>query len=180
MSKRNKIITVFGSAFVLPDDQYYDTVVDIGKQLASAGFDVCSGGYAGIMEAVSKGAKSAGGKTIGVTVSSWDRVTNQYIDDDVKMPNLMERITELITIADGYVVLKGGTGTLVELSVTLELMNKRSMPEKPIILFGNFWNNLIETLRLDSESLNRLIERNVSTVNRAGEISGILKNSPAF
>jgi len=157
----NKIITVFGSAFVQENDPYYNEIFQIGKLLAQSGFTVCSGGYAGIMEAVSKGAKSAGGKTIGVTVSSWTSKPNPYIDEEVKMPNLMERITELITLADAYIILKGGTGTLVELSVALELMNKNAMTQKPIIMYGNFWGNLIEILKQDSEKLAEMINRNV-------------------
>ncbi len=173
---RNKIITSFGSAFVNPDDIYYKEVTAIGRSLAENGYMVCSGGYAGTMEAISKGAKGAGGKTIGVTVSSWNSKPNSYLDEEVKMPNIMERITELIAIADGYVVLKGGTGTLVELSVTLELMNKKSIPEKPILLFGNFWSGVIETLKQDSERLVELIERNVKTVNEPKEIPVCLNN----
>jgi uncharacterized protein (TIGR00730 family) len=157
----NKIITVFGSAFVQENNAYYNDIFQVGKLLAQNGYDVCSGGYAGIMEAVSKGAKSVNGKTIGVTVSTWTSKPNQYIDEDVKMPNLMERITELITLADAYVIFKGGTGTLVELSVALELMNKKAMPEKPIILFGSFWSNLIEILKQDSDKLAELINRNI-------------------
>jgi uncharacterized protein (TIGR00725 family) len=158
---RNKIITIFGSAFVKPGEPLYNEIESLGKLLAEAGYDVCSGGYGGVMEAVSKGAKSAGGKTIGITVTGKTEKANKFVDEEVQMPNLMERITELIAIADGYVILKGGTGTLVELAVALELMNKNLLPEKPIILYGNFWYNLIEILKQDSEKLAKLIERNV-------------------
>lgn len=170
----NKIITVFGSAFVKESDIYYDEIFKIGKLLAGSGYTVCSGGYAGIMEAVSKGAKSASGKTIGITVSDWTSKPNSYIDEEIKMPNLMDRIMKLINIADAYLILKGGTGTLVELSVTLELMNKKAMEEKPIILFGNFWSNLIEILKQDSEKLAEMINRNVMFANSPDEVVNYL------
>lgn len=149
----------------------------MGRLLAKSGFDVCSGGYAGIMEAVSKGARSVGGKTIGITVQGWENIPNEYLDEEAKMPNLMERITELVTIADGYVILRGGTGTLVELSVTLELMNKSAMPEKPLVLLGKFWNNLIEILALDSERLNGLIGRNVRFAGSPLEAVNMLQSA---
>lgn len=168
---RNNIITVFGSAFTKPEDTYYTEVVQIGELLAKKGYSVCSGGYAGIMEAVSKGAKTVKGKTIGITVAGWTAKPNQYLDEVVEMPNLMERIMELITISDGYIVLKGGTGTLTELAITLELMNKKSIPEKPIFIYKGFWNNVLETLKLDSENLKSLINRNIQYFNEPVEIN---------
>ena len=171
---RNKIITVFGSAFTKPEDKYYSEVEEIGKLLAERGYSVCSGGYAGIMEAVSKGAKSVKGKTIGITVAGWTAKPNQYLDEVVEMPNLMERIMELITISDGYIVLKGGAGTLTELAITLELMNKISIPEKPIYIYKGFWHDVLETLKLDSEKLSALIDRNINYFNEPGEITVLL------
>ena len=172
---RNKIITVFGSGFTRQDETYYAEAEEIGKILGKKRITVCNGGYSGIMEAVSKGAKSAGGKTIGITVEGWTAKPNKYLDEEVRMPNLMERITELITISDGYIVLKGGTGTLVELSLTLELMNKKAIPEKPIIIYKDFWKNVLETLKLDSEKLASLIDRNIQYFNEPVEINKLIQ-----
>jgi uncharacterized protein (TIGR00730 family) len=170
-----KIITVFGSAFTSPDDKLYLQVEDIGKILAQNNITVCTGGFGGVMEAVSKGAKSAGGKTIGVTVEQWQKKPNKYIDEEIKMPNLMERVMELIALGDAYIILKGGTGTLVEISVALELMNKKAMKEKPMIFFTDFWRNLIEILKPDSAKLAELIERNVKIINKPEEVIDYIK-----
>ena len=86
----------------------------------------------------------------------------------------MERIVELIGIADAFVVFKGGTGTLVEISVALELMNKKAMKEKMMIFYTDFWSNMIEILKLDSEYLGELIQRNVRFINRPGELDELL------
>ncbi len=169
-----KVVTSFGTAFVKPDEPLYSEITDIGKYIARAGYDICSGGYYGSMEAISKGAKAAGGKTIGVTVKGWDAAPNSFIDEIVEMPNLMERIVELIGIADSYIILRGGTGTLVEISVTLELMNKRSMPEKKMIFYTNFWMNMIEILKQDSAKLSDLISRNVFFIDNPDEIKNLL------
>jgi uncharacterized protein (TIGR00730 family) len=171
----NKIITSFGSAFITSDESLYSEIEQLGKTIAEKGWTVCSGGYLGSMEAISKGAKSAGGKTMGVTVNTWEAKPNEYIDEEVKMRNLMERIVELVGIADAYIVFNGGTGTLVEISVALELMNKKSMGEKPVIFYGEFWLSLIEILKLDSDRLSELIERNVKFITSPAELHQILQ-----
>lgn len=167
---KNKIITSFGSAFIKHDEALYSEAENSGRILAENGWTVCSGGYYGTMEAISKGAKEAGGKTIGVTVKNWTAVPNKWIDEEVKMQNLMERIVELIGIADAYIIFKGGTGTLVEISVALELMNKKAMPEKTMIFYTDFWYNLMEILKQDSPALKELIERNVKFIKNPQEI----------
>ena len=168
------IVTVFGSAFTSAEDKLYKDAETIGKLLAENRIVVCSGGHAGIMEAVSKGVKSARGKTIGVTVDSWTRKCNQYIDEEIKMPDLMQRIMKLIELADAYIVFNGGTGTLLELSAVLEFMNKNMMKEKPVILYGEFWKNVIEILKADSKNLAELIERNVKIVTEPMKIMNSL------
>lgn len=170
----NKIITAFGSAFITPNEPLYSEIELAGKLAAEKGWTVCSGGYSGTMEAISKGAKTAGGKTIGVTVKQWTSEVNKFIDEEVKMRNLMERIVELVGLADAYVIFKGGTGTLVEISVTLELMNKKAMGEKRLIFYGDFWKNLMEILKQDSKRLAELIERNVKFISSCNELHEIL------
>jgi len=171
----NKIITSFGSGFTKPEEPLYNDIIMIGRVIAERDWTVCSGGYYGTMEAISKGAKSAGGKTIGVTVNAWKKRPNKYIDEEVRLDNLMERIVELIGLADAYVVFKGGTGTLMEISLTLELMSKSNLPEKPLFFYGDFWVNVIETLKQDSQNVKELIERNLIYISRPEELVVFLK-----
>jgi len=175
VQSKNRIITSFGSAFIAKDEPLYTEIESIGKIIAGSGWTVCSGGYYGSMEAISKGAKSGGGKTIGVTVKDWTAKVNEYIDEEVKMRNLMERFVELVGVADEYIIFKGGTGTLVEISIALELMNKKVMGEKTLIFYSKFWQNLIEILKQDSEKLNKLIEKNVKFIESPGEMESLLK-----
>jgi uncharacterized protein (TIGR00730 family) len=177
MTQKNEIIiTVFGSAFTQPDDELYNSCIEIGKILSKNNFTVCSGGYGGTMEAVSKGAKQNNGKTLGVTVQNWDRKTNEYIDENIKMSNLMERMTELIALGDAYIILPGGTGTLVEIASALELMNKRLMKEKIMVFYTPHWKQVIETLKKDSKSLSDLIDRNVKFADSPSAIVKELEN----
>jgi uncharacterized protein (TIGR00725 family) len=142
-----KVISVFGSSRPREQDPEYVEALNIGKALAHAGFIVCNGGYGGIMEASARGAKEAGGETIGVTVPAFARMANQWIDKEIRKPTLVERIETLVNGADGYVIVKGGTGTLLELAYVWEFINKRFIPEKPIVIVGEFWGKVVETLK---------------------------------
>ena len=134
-----KIITVFGSSRPKESDADFAEARELGENLAKAGFAVCSGGYGGVMEAVSRGAKEAGGKTYGVTAEFFTRKANEWVDVEVRKETWQERLFELIELADGFVACKGGTGTLVELAVVWEMLNKSVMPAKP---FAGAWRIL--------------------------------------
>jgi uncharacterized protein (TIGR00730 family) len=141
------VITVFGSSRPVEGDEWYEEARELGRALVGGGFAVCSGGYGGVMEAVSRGAKEAGGKTLGVTASFFGGRANRWIDDEVRMDTWQDRLFELIRRGDGYVACRGGTGTLVELSVVWEMLNKRVMPRKPFAVLGGFWRPVIERVR---------------------------------
>jgi len=143
----NKIITIFGSSRPMEGDEEYQLAYEVGKQLSLAGFTVCNGGFGGIMEASARGAKEAGGKTIGVTFDIKGRVANPWIDENIHVPALIDRMMKLVELGDAYVVLKGGTGTLLELAAVWEFINKALLTEKPIVIIGDFWQNVVETLR---------------------------------
>ena len=100
------------------------------------------------MEAVSRGAKESGGKTFGVTAEFFKAAkTNPWIDVEVRKKTWEERLFELIRLANGFVACKGGTGTLVELAVVWEMLNKSVMPAKPFAALGNFWEPVLERVR---------------------------------
>src|SRR5215468_5503844 len=134
-----KIITVFGSSRPKEQDPDYADARALGRALAARGFAVCSGGYAGVMEAVSRGAKEAGGKTYGVTAEFFGAKSNAWVDVEVRMKTWQERLFELVRLGDGFVACKGGTGTLVELAVVWEMLNKSVVTGKPFAVLGEFW-----------------------------------------
>ena len=100
-----KTITVFGSSQVRPNDPLYDTAVDIGAGLAQAGFKVMTGGYYGMMEAVSKGARQADGHVIGVTTDQigerYDLQPNAFNCEIVHFADLRDRLLYMVENADG-------------------------------------------------------------------------------
>jgi uncharacterized protein (TIGR00730 family) len=145
---QEKIVTVFGSSRPLEGEADYEVARVLGRALAKHGFAICSGGYGGVMEAVSRGAKEAGGKTYGVTAEFFTAAKlNSWIDTEVRMKTWEERLFELIRLADGFVACKGGTGTLVELAVVWEMLNKSVMNEKPVAVLGDFWQPVLDRVR---------------------------------
>jgi uncharacterized protein (TIGR00725 family) len=146
-AQTGKIITVFGSSRPHEGDADYADARSLGSALARAGFAVCSGGYAGVMEAVSRGAKEAGGKTYGVTAEFFKPKVNPWIDVEVRMKTWQERLFELIRLADGFVACKGGTGTLVELAVVWEMLNKSVIEGRPCAVLGDFWTPVLDRVR---------------------------------
>ncbi len=143
-----RTVTIFGSSRPVEKDDEYILAFNVGKNLALSGFTICNGGYSGIMEASARGAKEAGGMTIGVTFENkFKKKANKWIDKELFQPTLVDRLLKLVDLGDAYVVLKGGTGTLLELAAVWEFVNKGMLMKKPIVIVGDFWDGLVETLR---------------------------------
>jgi uncharacterized protein (TIGR00730 family) len=157
MSK--KTVTIFGTGRTGPGDSAYMLAYRTGKILAQAGFVIANGGYGGTMLAAAKGAAEAGGEVIGVTCSAFKQSTaNEYITREIVTGSLDERLDTLIKLGQGYVVLPGGTGTLLELAKVWELKNKGFLETgRPIILVGGFWKPLVDLIESDDPNSNRYI-----------------------
>ena len=148
MSGRRGTIAVFCSSRIPQGHPAYEEARLTGQLLAEAGFAVCSGGYQGLMEAVSRGAREAGGHTIGVTLSAFDpRPPNRWIIEEIKMTSYLARIQRLVDLADGYLALAGGMGTLAEMSATWSLLQIKAIPRRPGVLLGASWARLMEAFR---------------------------------
>ncbi len=143
---QGKIATIFGSSQPDEGSKEFEEAELIGKKLSSAGISVCTGGYGGTMEAVSRGASQSDVKIIGVTSASFSPAPNRYVNVQVHTRSPFERLQRLVEIGDAYAVLKGGTGTLVEFAAVWELMNKNIIGEKPIVLIGDFWKPVFDLM----------------------------------
>lgn len=142
----NKTITIFGSAIPRMDDEQYKFAYQLGASLAKNGFNICTGGYGGIMEAASKGAFDNAGFVYGVTVELWDKNPNPYITVEVREQKLFERITKLLQLGDAYIILQGGTGTLLEFAAVWEYANKNLQSPKPIICHSQMWKEIVDVM----------------------------------
>jgi uncharacterized protein (TIGR00730 family) len=172
----NKTITIFGSAIPEKDDAQYKLAYEIGAALAQNGFNICTGGYGGIMEAASKGAYDNAGFVYGVTIDLWDKDPNPYITVEVREQKLFERITKLIELGDAYVILQGGTGTLLEFAAIWEYANKNLQPEKPIICHSLMWKEIVKVMNQQIKLENRRTDL-VKCADSVDEILEYLKNN---
>lgn len=148
MEDNRKIISVFGSSKAEPGSKLYELAYNVGKGLSENGYTVANGGYGGTMLASAKGASDAGGRVIGVSCTAFKRSgINEYIDDEIRTETLRQRLDSLVDIACGYIVLPGGTGTLLELAHIWEHKNKHFLKEdKPVIMLSDFWRPLVEMM----------------------------------
>lgn len=169
-----KTITIFGSSLPTNNDEQYFIAYSLGKKLALSGFNVCTGGFFGIMEATSKGAVENGGEAIGVTVNFWQANPNKYLTKEIKCSSLFERINKLIELGDGFIVLRGGTGTLLELAAVWESSNKGLIDHKPIACHSSIWEKIVSEMNQQMKLEGRKSDL-VKTFDTIEEIVSYLK-----
>ncbi len=151
--KKIKQISYFGFADAAPNDPLYKEAYECAKFLAKKGFVAINGGGPGVMRAVSEGAKAVGGKAIGVTFYPED-ITNYEgrdpenpMDEEVEAKNYLERTMKLLELGDAYVIFRGGTGTISEFGMAWGLARLYFGHHKPLILYGEFWNEIISDFK---------------------------------
>lgn len=144
-------VAVFGSSRIGADTPTGHFAQTLGAELARAGYAVLTGGYAGVMEAASKGARTAGGEAIGVTSAVFaDRSGgNPYLTETRHTQTLPERILTLLSDADAYVVLDGGVGTLAELFLAWNLVVLGD--PRPLVVVGAAMRGAVEGLTRHTE-----------------------------
>lgn len=142
-------VTVFGSARFTEDHAYYQLGRDVGSHVAMAGFTVMTGGGPGIMEAASRGAKDAGGRTVGCNIDlPAEQEPNPYLDTVVNFQHFFVRKVMLVKYSYAFIVLPGGYGTLDEVFETATLIQTAKIHDFPIILMGEtFWRPVLDVLR---------------------------------
>lgn len=155
-----KVICIFGTSKAEPGEDAFIAAENIGAALAKNGYIIANGGYGGTMLASAKGAAKASGESVGVTCTAFGRGdANEYITREIITASLDERLSELIDIGDAYIILPGGTGTLLELASVWELKNKRfANADKPIIMIGTFWRPLVQLMASADQDCPRHID----------------------
>jgi uncharacterized protein (TIGR00730 family) len=143
-------ITVFGGSSPKPGEPQYIDGIRLGEKLAKGGFTVLTGGYIGVMEAVSRGAAEAGGHVIGITceeIEKWRPVgPNPWVIEEIRFPTLRQRLFALVETCEAAIALPGGIGTLAEISMMWTHLDIGSIPPKPLILVGSGWQNTMDQL----------------------------------
>jgi uncharacterized protein (TIGR00730 family) len=138
-------VTVFGSARFEAGHRYYDLAREVGGELARAGFAVMTGGGSGIMEAANRGAREAGGLSIGCNITlPREQKPNQYLDRFIQLDHFFVRKVMLVKYSSAFVVMPGGFGTLDEAFEIATLMQTNKIEHFPLIAVGSdFWDELI-------------------------------------
>jgi uncharacterized protein (TIGR00730 family) len=139
-------VTVFGSARFREGTKHYKLGVEIGRELAKAGFTVITGGGPGLMEAANRGAKEAGGRSLGCNIIlPFEQKPNPYVDEVLEFHYFFARKVMLVKYSCAFVCLPGGFGTLDEMFEAATLIQCRKIGPFPLVLLGQrFWGNLRE------------------------------------
>jgi hypothetical protein len=142
-------VTVFGSARFKPNHPYYEMTRRLGYALAKAGFAVMTGGGPGVMEAANRGAKEAGGLSIGCNIKlPLEQKPNPYVDRFIEFDHFFVRKVMLVKYSSAFVLMPGGFGTLDEIFEALTLMQTGKIEKFPVVVMGTrFWGNMQEFMR---------------------------------
>jgi uncharacterized protein (TIGR00730 family) len=139
-----RIVTIFGGSKCTSDTQEYIGAQELGGQLAKAGFTICTGGYLGVMEAASRGAREMGGRVFGIVMNQFRSEPNRYLTDKVATDHFYDRLQNLITRSVGFVAFRGGMGTVTEIALVWNKMQTGVLEPRPLVLVGDCWRKIME------------------------------------
>ncbi len=153
-------VSVFGSARTKPGTPFYEIGTQVGRRLVEKGYAVITGGGPGAMEAANKGARDAGGASVGLGIElPFEQGLNEYVNLGVNFRYFFARKTMFVKYAQGFIVLPGGFGTLDELFEAVTLVQTQKVTSFPIVLMGTeYWGGLFDWLRgtvLDAGTVSR-------------------------
>src|SRR5438876_8170787 len=138
-----RIVTIFGGAKCGESDAEYTQARRVGELLAEAGYTICTGGYLGVMEGASRGAHERGGRVLGITMNQFKAEPNRFLTDKVATAHFYERLQLLITRSVGFIAIRGGMGTVTELSLVWNKLQTGVLEPRPLVLLGDCWRNVI-------------------------------------
>lgn len=142
-------VTVFGSARFKEDHPYYQLARDMGAELARSGYTVMTGGGPGVMEAANRGAREAGGRSIGCNiVLPSEQSVNPYVDHSIELCYFFIRKVMMVKYSSAFVLMPGGFGTMDEIFETMTLIQTRKIANFPIVCMGmEYWQHLVPFIR---------------------------------
>lgn len=138
-----KIVTIFGGSRCSENSPEYKEAKELGGRLAEAGFTICTGGYLGIMEAASLGAREKGGRVFGIVMNQFKGEPNRFLTDKVATDHFYDRLQHLIQRSVGFVALRGGMGTVTEISLVWNKLQTRVIENRPLVLLGDCWREVV-------------------------------------
>ena len=142
-----KIVTIFGGSKCGEESEEYGQALRLGRLLAERGFTICTGGYLGVMEGASRGAHERGGRVLGIVMNQFKSEPNRYLTEKVASAHFYERLQNLIERSVGFIALRGGAGTVTELSLVWNKLQTKVIEPRPLVLLGDFWLDVIESFK---------------------------------
>ncbi len=141
---QERIVTIFGGSKCQESDAEYAVAKRVGELLAEAGFTICTGGYLGVMEAASRGARERGGRVLGIVMNQFKAEPNRFLTDKVATAHFYERLQHLITRSVGFIAIRGGMGTVTEMSLVWNKIQTRVIAPRPLVLLGDCWPPIVK------------------------------------
>jgi uncharacterized protein (TIGR00725 family) len=138
-----KIVTIFGGSKCGEGHPEYAQARQIGQILAEAGYTICTGGYLGVMEAASRGAREKGGRVLGIVMNQFRAEPNRYLTDKVATNHFYDRLQGLIQRSIGFIALRGGMGTVTEISLVWNKLMTGVIEQRPLVLLGDCWRPVV-------------------------------------
>lgn len=142
-TSNDKIVTIFGGSRCRENSDEYKEAKAVGAKLAEAGFTICTGGYLGVMEAASRGAREAGGRVFGIVMNQFKGEPNRYLTDKVATDHFYDRLQNLIQRSVGFIALRGGMGTVTEISLVWNKLQTGVIDKRPLVLLGDCWKPVV-------------------------------------
>ena len=142
-NQTDKIVTIFGGSRCNENSPEYAEAKEVGARLADAGFTICTGGYLGVMEAASRGARERGGRVLGIVMNQFKSEPNRFLTDKVATNHFYDRLQNLIVRSVGFVALRGGMGTVTEISLVWNKLQTGVIGRRPLVLLGDGWKNVV-------------------------------------
>ena len=143
-NQTDKIVTIFGGSRCNENSTEYAEAKEVGERLADAGFTICTGGYLGVMEAASRGARERGGRVLGIVMNQFKSEPNRFLTDKVATKHFYERLQGLIDRSVGFVAVRGGMGTVTEISLVWNKLQTGVINKRPLVLMGACWQPVVK------------------------------------
>jgi len=180
LSEIGKAVSIFGSSRTKPGEKYYKLTEEIAYLLAKEGYAIITGSGPGVMEAANKGAKRAGGHSVGLNIQiPSEQKPNKYVETLLDFRYFFVRKVMFVKYAKAFVIMPGGYGTLDEFTEAINLIQTERIPKFPVVLFGSeYWKGMLDWLK-EEVLVNRNISKHdldiFSVVDKPKEVVGVIK-----
>ena len=182
LSQLGHAVSIFGSARVTPEDEYYQKALHLARLLAQKGFSVITGGGPGIMEAANRGAAEGGGRSVGMNIRlPFEQKPNTYANISIDYKYFFIRKVMFVKYAVAYVILPGGFGTMDEFFEALTLIQTRRIKAFPVILMGShYWAGLLDWIRNVMIPEGKIQPEDLELIHVTDDPEGVVKHILKF